>query len=59
MMYCEVNVGERIRYFRNLTRLEPGNAGFAGGNQPGFSWAFRAWTEKSDDKNTGKDRAGA
>ena len=43
--------------FPKFTRLEPRNAGLAGRDQPGFSLASGARTQKSDHQDAGKDRA--
>ena len=59
MMYCEVNVGERIRYFRNLRGWSQETLALQAEINPAFLGHLEPRTEKSDDKNTGKDRAGA
>lgn len=59
MMYCEVNVGERIRYFRNLRGWSQETLALQAEINPAFLGHLEQRTEKSNDKNTGKDRAGA
>ena len=58
MMYCEVNVGERIRYFRNLRGWSQETLALQAEINPAFR-ASGARTQKSDHQDAGENRAGA